>query len=83
MLPSVLLRQPDNRHRLVIQPEFVLNNNTDREKQIQDNIQRFMDIIAIIYTRHPDLVDWMSLTVRLDESHQARDDISVRANLEI
>jgi KDO2-lipid IV(A) lauroyltransferase len=71
VLPSALLRQDDDRHRLVILPEFTLTDDSDRETRIRDNVQRFMDVIAEFYSQRPDLVDWMSLTVRLEASRRA------------
>jgi len=74
VLPSTLLRQSDNRHLLLILPEFELNRDIGRDDLLRVNIQRFMDIVADIYRQRPDLVDWMSLTVRLEETHRARGD---------
>jgi KDO2-lipid IV(A) lauroyltransferase len=68
VLPSALLRQDDDRHLLVIQPEFNLTSTGERQQVLQDNVQRFMDVVSGFYTERPDLVDWMSLTVRLDET---------------
>lgn len=73
VLPSALLRQHDDRHRLVILPEFALHTNGDRETRVQENVQRFMEVVAGLYRDRPDLVDWMSLTVRLEETRRALD----------
>lgn len=77
VLPSVLLRQDDDRHLLIIQPEFVLETGSSKETQMQDNVQRFLDLVSRFYLDRPDLVDWMSLTVRLDETrHVLESDVA-------
>ncbi len=67
VFPSVLLRQDDNRHRLIIKPEFKIETDSERKISLQANVQRYMDIVAEIYKERPDLIDWMSLTVRMEE----------------
>lgn len=68
VFPSSLLRQEDNRHRLIIRPQFELCRSGDRIEMLKDNVQRYMDIVSEFFRERPDLIDWMSLTVRLEES---------------
>jgi len=78
VLPSTLIRQADDRHLLVIHPEIKLNRADKRKIHLQDNVQRFMDIVAEFYRERPDLVDWMALTVRLEESQRAKEQRNLR-----
>jgi phosphatidylinositol dimannoside acyltransferase len=73
VLPTTLLRQENNRHILVIHPEFKLTLGNIKDSCIRDNVQCFMDLISQFYLDRPDLVDWMSLTVRLEETRQAQE----------
>lgn len=70
VFPSVLMRQKDHRHRLVVNPEFQITHNKDRSENLQRNVQRYMDRVSEIFHSRPDLIDWMSLTVRLEETKQ-------------
>jgi len=72
VLPSALLRMPDDRFRLVIKPEFPLVRSGNRIADLQENVQKYMDVVADFYHQRPDLVDWMTMTVRLDETRHAR-----------
>jgi KDO2-lipid IV(A) lauroyltransferase len=72
VFPSTLLRQEDNRHKLVIRPAHEVRQGTDKRATLRDNVQRYMDTVAEIFRERPDLIDWMSLTVRLDETSVAR-----------
>jgi lauroyl/myristoyl acyltransferase len=69
VFPSALLRQGDDQQRLIIRPEFELKRGHDRRENLKDNVQRYMDIVSEFFRDHPDLIDWMSLTVRLEETH--------------
>lgn len=68
VLPSALLRQKDDRYRLMIRPEFELNRTDDRRDDLRDNVQHYMNVVSDFFRDHPDLIDWMSLTVRLEET---------------
>jgi len=68
VLPSTLLRQQKGRHLLTILPEFQIQAGSSKEDSLRRNVQGYMDIVARIYRQRPDLVDWMSLAVRLDET---------------
>ncbi len=72
VFPSALLRQADDRHRLVILPEFELSREKDRHRNLEENVQRYMDTVSRFYRQRPDLVDWMNLTVRLEETEALR-----------
>jgi len=72
VLPSTLLRQEDDRHKLIIRPAFEVRQNSDKIKALRDNVQRYMNTVAEVFRERPDLIDWMSLTVRIDETRVAR-----------
>lgn len=72
VFPSALLRQSDDRHKLIIRPEFEIHSNGNRQDDLRDNVQRYMDTVSTFFQERPDLIDWMSLTVRLEETHLAR-----------
>jgi lauroyl/myristoyl acyltransferase len=80
VLPSALLRQENSRHVLTILPEFEMRRGVHKDDVLRDNVQRFMEIVATLYRRRPDLVDWMSLTVRLEETRRARENLKSLAN---
>lgn len=73
VLPSALLRQDDNRHLLTILPEFQIQGGSSKEDTRRRNVQSYMDIVSRIYRERPDQIDWMSLTVRLDETRRSRE----------
>ena len=68
VFPSALLRQKDNRHKLVILPAYEVCVNGDRNERLKENVQRYMDIVSQFFLERPDQIDWMNLTVRLDET---------------
>jgi lauroyl/myristoyl acyltransferase len=68
IFPSALLRHSDNHSILTIKPEFILTKTGNRDNDLQTNVQRYMDVIAEFFKQRPDQIDWMSLSVRLDES---------------
>lgn len=68
VFPSALLRQKDNRHKLVILPKYEVCTNGDRNERLKENVQRYMDIVSQLFLERPDLIDWMNLTVRLEET---------------
>ena len=70
IFPSVLLRQQDGRHKLTILPEFKLTIMDDGKVNFKDTVQNYMEIVADIFRDNMDLIDWMNLTVRLEESGQ-------------
>ena len=67
---SALMRQGNHRHRLVIKPAFVIDKEGDRDELFRKNVQRYMDVVSEFFHERPDLIDWMSLTVRLEETRQ-------------
>lgn len=71
VFPSALLRRENNRHALIIRPAFEVRQVGDRIETLKDNVQRYMDIVSEFFRERPDLIDWMSLTVRLDETRKA------------
>jgi len=71
VLPSALLRGENSRHLLTILPEFQIQAGSSKEDSLRRNVQGYMDIVARIYRERPDLIDWMSLTVRLDETRRS------------
>ncbi|TKJ41587.1 hypothetical protein CEE37_03210 [candidate division LCP-89 bacterium B3_LCP] len=71
VFPSALLRQKNDRHKLIIKPEFEVKRDVNREETLKSNAQRYMDVVSEFFLQSPDLIDWMSLTVRLDETKQA------------
>lgn len=71
VFPSVLLRQTDDRHELVIYPEFEVFHGEDRQAVLRENVQRYMDWVGETFKEHPDLIDWMDLTVRLEETRMS------------
>ena len=73
VLPSALLRQEDHRHLLTILPELQIQGGASKEETRRQNVLRFMDIVERIYRERPDQIDWMSLTVRLDETRRSRE----------
>jgi len=70
IFPSALLRQNDNKHKLVILPEFELIENGSRKDSLEENVQRYMDTVSELYLNRPDQIDWMSWTVRLEETRE-------------
>ncbi|RJP80637.1 MAG: hypothetical protein C4524_03250 [Candidatus Zixiibacteriota bacterium] len=71
ILPSVLLRRDDDRHLLVMLPEFRPVQNGDRDQTLRHNVQAYMDLIAPWFQQRSDQIDWMSLAVRLEETRAA------------
>ncbi len=74
VLPSMLLRQDDGTHLLVVHSAFEFDRSLPREELLAGSVQRFMDLMAESFKQRPDQVDWMSLTVRLEETQRARED---------
>ncbi len=72
VFPSVLLRQTNDRHRLIVGSEFQLTHSQDRREVWKENVQRYMNAVSEFFLRRPDLIDWMNLTVRLEETKRAR-----------
>jgi lauroyl/myristoyl acyltransferase len=72
VLLSALIRLDPDQHLLVLQPAFDLEQDAPRDQILQKNVQRYMDHVAELYQTYPDQVDWMNLTVRLEETSQLR-----------
>lgn len=72
VLLSALIRRDRDRYLLVLQPEFELRRDAPQGQILQDNVRRFMDGVAELYRAYPDQVDWMNLTVRLEETAMMR-----------
>ncbi len=79
VLLSALIRQDHDRHLLVMQPEFDLERDAAKDRILQENVQRYMDGVAELYRTYPDQVDWMNLTVRLEESSMVRSKSAVES----
>ncbi|MCX6639809.1 MAG: lysophospholipid acyltransferase family protein [bacterium] len=81
IFPSALLRGLDNRHTLQIMPEFKLEQTGNKSMDLQNNVQRYMDTVSQFFYDRPDQIDWMSLSVRIEEtkrSHHGSQTIPLR-----
>jgi KDO2-lipid IV(A) lauroyltransferase len=59
VLPAHMVRQPDNRYRLVIGPEVEVTRTGDREADILANTQRFTKVIEETVRKYPEQWLWV------------------------
>lgn len=59
ILPMFIIRQPDNRHQIVIEPPVELEINEDEDKTIADNISKITKLIESYIRKYPYEWGWM------------------------
>lgn len=59
ILPTFIIRQPDDTHKAIIEPPMVLKRFDDKEKELVVNTQNFTKIIEDYIRRYPDQWIWM------------------------
>ena len=70
ILPTYILRNPDNRQMVEILPELPLNEGKNRSETIRLTAASLLCLYEPIYRRNPHLIDWMSWMVRLKEARE-------------
>jgi len=59
LIPCFILRQPNDRHKIVFEPELKLEEGSDPQKVILVNIQRLTDIIESYIRKYPAEWGWI------------------------
>ncbi len=59
LIPCFILRQPDDRHRIVFEPEMELKEGKDPRDTVTLNIQRLTDIIEVYIRKYPAEWGWI------------------------
>ena len=59
ILPTFIVRQPDDSHRVVVEPPLDLKRTGDRDQDFQINTQMFTKIIESYVRRYPEQWIWM------------------------
>lgn len=59
VLPGYIVRLPDGRYRLVIEPEVEVTRTGDRDTDVLVNTQRFTKVIEEVVRRYPDQWFWV------------------------
>ena len=59
ILPTFMVRQPDNSHRVIIEPPLVLKRTDVKEKELVINTQKFTKIIESYIRQYPEQWIWM------------------------
>ena len=59
ILPTFIIRQPDDSHRAIVEPPLVLQRSGDRESDLVANTQRFTKVIESYVQRYPEQWIWM------------------------
>jgi len=59
IIPCFILRQPDDRHKIVFEPEMELKEGKDTRDTVTVNIQRLTDIIEIYIRKYPAEWGWI------------------------
>ena len=70
ILPTYVIRNPDNTHTIHVEPPFPLSSGNNRIERIRNTTQSFMTHLETIYPAHPHLIDWMSWHNRLWEAEE-------------
>ncbi len=59
LIPCFILRQPNDHHQIVFEPELKLETGTDPAEVIRENIQRLTNIIETYIRRYPAEWGWI------------------------
>lgn len=59
LIPCFIIRQPDDRHRIIFEPELELIEGKDAQDTIAINIQRLTDIIESYIRKYPAEWGWI------------------------
>jgi KDO2-lipid IV(A) lauroyltransferase len=59
ILPTFIVRQPDDSHRTIVEPPLVLQRIGDRERDYVFNTQKFTNVIESYVRRYPEQWIWM------------------------
>ena len=59
ILPMFIIRQADNKHRLVVKPPMILHETGDYQLDLVTNTQYFTEIIESYIRRYPEQWIWM------------------------
>jgi KDO2-lipid IV(A) lauroyltransferase len=59
ILPTFIIRQPDNSHRAVVEAPLPLQRSGEREQDFLVNTQKFTKVIESYVRRHPEQWIWM------------------------
>lgn len=59
VLPTFIIRQPDDSHRVIVEPPLKLKTTGDREQDFRINTQMFTEIIESYVRRYPEQWIWM------------------------
>ncbi len=59
ILPMFIIRQDDNRHKIIVEPPFVLETTDNEEQDIFKNIARLTALIEQYIRRYPHEWGWM------------------------
>lgn len=70
LIPCFILRQPDDRQRIIFEPELELIEGKDAQDTISINIQRLTDIIESYIRKYPAEWGWIHRRWKSKPSHQ-------------
>ena len=70
ILPAYIIRGKDNRHRIIVDPPFLLIKGKNRHETIMKTAQAFITHIEKACRTNPHLIDWMSWHNRLAEAEE-------------
>ncbi|MDD2928176.1 MAG: lysophospholipid acyltransferase family protein [Candidatus Omnitrophica bacterium] len=59
LIPCFILRQPEDRHKIIFEPELELKEGKDPRDTVLINIQRLTDIIEAYIRKHPAEWGWI------------------------
>lgn len=59
ILPSFIIRQPDNTHQAIIEPPLALERCDDKEKELVINTQKYTKVIESYIRKNPEQWIWM------------------------
>ena len=59
LLPVFMVRQPDNTHRMIIEPALMLQKTKDKQNDLLENTQRFTYLIERYIRQYPEQWIWM------------------------
>lgn len=59
VLPTFIIRQPDDSHRVIVEPPLKLKTTGDRDQDFLVNTQMFTEIIESYVRRYPEQWIWM------------------------
>jgi KDO2-lipid IV(A) lauroyltransferase len=59
VIPAFIIRRPEGGHKIVFEPEIVLQRSGNRQQDIQINMQRFTQVVEKYVRRYPEQWFWM------------------------